>query len=181
MRRCGSELSAAELRTLTRPQFAVVGVVSAATVGVFLLASSLTDLQNEVKALTKVVGDMNTSVQTLTTVVGEQSALQACLPLAFVSVASGLREAAAGGPLLAMVAAEPAHVEAWLRQIGYQQYIPALAPLGGASLLLQTEASLKQSGVAPQHVGPLLQLIRAAAIAPLSSAVFAPPASSLQG
>ena len=55
---------------------------------------------------------------------------------------------------------------AWLTHAGYAQYVAALAPLGGAALLLQTEASLRAAGVAPHHVGPLLEKITAAAHAP---------------
>ena len=96
----------------------------------------------------------------------ELLATMSCLPRAFSSVATGLREAAAGGPVHALVAASPAECAAWLMDAGFAQYAPALAPLGGATLLLQTPASLALAGVAPQHVAPLLDKIVAAAGAP---------------
>ena len=86
-----------------------------------------------------------------------------CLPLALGSVATGLREAAAGGPVRAMVAASPAEVAAWLKEVGLEQYENALAPLGGAGLLVQTPASLMHLGVLPGHVAPLLDKIIKAA------------------
>ena len=96
----------------------------------------------------------------------EVLATVSCLPRAFFSVATGLREAAAGGPVHALVAASPADCVTWLTAAGFPQYAPMLAPLGGASLLLQTPASLMLAGVAPQHVTPLLEKIIAAAGAP---------------
>ena len=80
-----------------------------------------------------------------------------CLPLAFGSVATGLREAAAGGPVLAFVTASRADVAAWLKEVGFEQYEKPLAPLGGAGLLLQTPASLARLGVLPEHVPLLLK------------------------
>jgi hypothetical protein len=84
------------------------------------------------------------------------------LPRAFSSVAIGLREAAAGGSVHALVAASPADCAAWLKAAGFAQYALVLA-LGGATLLLQTPARLMLAGVAPQHVAPLLDKIIAAA------------------
>ena len=80
-----------------------------------------------------------------------------CLPLALGSVATGLREAAAGGPVLAFVTASRADVAAWLKEVGFEQYEKPLAPLGGAGLLLQTPASLARLGVLPEHVPLLLK------------------------
>ena len=93
----------------------------------------------------------------------ELLAVLSCLPRAFGSVATGLREAAAGGPVRAMVAASPAEVAAWLKEVGLEQYENALAPLGGAGLLVQTPASLMHLGVLPGHVAPLLDKIIKAA------------------
>ena len=98
----------------------------------------------------------------------ELRATMSCLPRAFSSVATGLREAAAGGPVHALVAASPDQCVAWLTDAGFAQYAPMLAPLGGATLLLQTPESLVLAGVAPQHVAPLLEKIIAAAGAPPS-------------
>lgn len=85
-----------------------------------------------------------------------------CLPRTFGSVATGLREAAAGGPVRAFVAASRADCVAWLTEVGFEQYAQTLAPLGGAGLLLQTPASLLRLGVLPEHVVLLLEEINAA-------------------
>ena len=90
--------------------------------------------------------------------------------LAFSSVATGLREAAAGAPVRAMVAASPAEVAAWLKEVGFEQYENALAPLGGAGLLLQTPASLVRLGVLPGHVPLLLSDIDKARALPADDA-----------
>ena len=52
----------------------------------------------------------------------ELLAALSCLPRAFGSVATGLRQAAAGGPVLAFVAASRADVAAWLKEVGFEQY-----------------------------------------------------------
>ena len=85
-----------------------------------------------------------------------------CLPRTFGSVATGLREAAAGGPVRAFVAASRADCVAWLMEVGFEQYAQTLAPLGGAGLLLQTPASLLRLGVLSEHVVLLLEEINAA-------------------
>jgi hypothetical protein len=91
----------------------------------------------------------------------------AALPRALRSVATALHEAASGGPVRAMVAASPEDVHAWLARAHLEaQYGHALAPLGGAGLLLQTEASLLAAGVLAPHVPLLLERISAAACAP---------------
>ena len=85
------------------------------------------------------------------------------LPRAFESASAGMREAAAGGPVRALVAAPPAEVRAWLKDIGFEQYAPPLAPMGGAWLLLQTPESLMRMGIIPQHADLLMtDIIRAA-------------------
>ena len=93
----------------------------------------------------------------------ELLAALSCLPRAFGSVALGLREAAAGGPVRAFVTASRADCVAWLKAVGFEQYENALAPLGGAGLLLQTPASLMRLGVLPEHVVLLLKEIDVAA------------------
>ena len=87
-----------------------------------------------------------------------------CLPRAFDSVATGLRQAAAGGSVLAFVAASRADIAAWLKEVGFEQYEKPLAPLGGAGLLLQTPASLARLGVLPEHVPLLLKDIETASM-----------------
>jgi hypothetical protein len=62
-----------------------------------------------------------------------------------------------------MVTASRAELAAWLKEVGFEQYENALAPLGGAGLLLQTPASLTRLGVLPEHVAPLLDKIIKAA------------------
>ena len=101
----------------------------------------------------------------------ELLAIMACLPRVFSIVATGLREAAAGGKVRAMVAASPVECAQWLIDVDYGLYVAALAPLGGATLLMQTPASLRLAGVAPIHVQPLLDKIVAAALAPPSTDV----------
>jgi hypothetical protein len=120
------------------------------------MESKFTALDNKINALDE-------KMDTVLDLLREQADMLSCLPRAFGSVAVGLREVAAGVPLHSLVAAEPGEVAAWLKRIGYEQYAPALAPLGGASLLLQTEASLQRAGVAAQHCKPLLELIIVAA------------------
>ena len=100
----------------------------------------------------------------------ELLAALSCLPRAFGSVATGLREAAAGGPVLAFVAASRADVAAWLKEVGFEQYEEILAPLGGAGLLLQTPASLVRLGVLPGHVPLLLSDIDKARALPADDA-----------
>lgn len=87
-------------------------------------------------------------------------------PRTFTSVATGLREAGAGGPVRALVAASRDDLETWLMQAGFKEYVPVLAPLGGAALLLQTEASLVAAGVAPHHAKVLLMKLDGAVYAP---------------
>ncbi len=110
------------------------------------------DFKEELKPLLAAVMDLNKTLS--------------CIPRALASVAGGLHEAAGGRPLRALAAASHAEVEDWLTQIGFEQYVPVLAPLGGALLLLQTEASLLAAGVKPHHVAQLLDRINAAAYAP---------------
>ena len=93
-------------------------------------------------------------------------ATTSCLPRAFHSVATGLQEAADGIPVRALIAASPTECASWLAAAGFNQYVQALAPLGGATLLMQTPESLVQAGVAPHHVPALLEKIVAAAQAP---------------
>ena len=71
----------------------------------------------------------------------------------------------------ALVAASHADVAEWLTHAGYAQYAGTLARLGGAALLLQTEASLMAAGVAAQDAALLLACIAAAA----SDALRTPP------
>ncbi len=92
-------------------------------------------------------------------------AVTAGLSHAFDSVGAGLREAAAGGPVRALVAASAGDIAAWLAQEGFPQYVPALAHLSGAALLLQTPTSLALAGVAPHHVALLLERVAATACA----------------
>ncbi len=121
-------------------------------------------LDKKVDAFDKKVDAVDKKVDALDVGQKELLATMSCLPRAFSSVAIGLREAAAGGSLHALVAASPADCAAWLlTAAGFAQYAPMLAPLGGATLLLQTPASLTLAGVAPQHVAPLLEKIIAAA------------------
>ena len=86
--------------------------------------------------------------------------VQTGLPYALRSVGKGLRQAAAGAPVTAMVAASEEEVTAWLQHVLSGQYAHTLAHLDGPALLLQTEASLLRAGVAPQHCAPLLESIR---------------------
>lgn len=81
------------------------------------------------------------------------------LPRAFGSVSAGLHEAAAGGPVRSLVAASPSEVAAWLTHLGFAKYVPMLAPLGGAALMMQTPATLTRLGVMPGHVMPLMDSI----------------------
>lgn len=136
-----------------------MALLSAAVGGAWWLSAQVNTMLSNDKILIDKVEDL---------LVGQQELLatMSCLPRAFSSVSAGLREAAAGGPLRALVAASPDECAAWLAAAGFAQYALALAPLGGATLLLQTPASLKLAGVAPQHVAPLLEKIIAAAAAP---------------
>jgi hypothetical protein len=120
----------------------------------------------ELKASQEVIHD------DLQDVLGALKGVQAMLydvPRALTSVAAGLQEAALGGPVHALVAASRDDVETWLTQAGFREYVPTLAPLGGPTLLLQTEASLLAAGVAPQHTKALLKKLEAAAQAPPSA------------
>jgi hypothetical protein len=116
----------------------------------------------KVDALDKKFDAFDKKVDALDVGQKELLATMSCLPRAFSSVAIGLREAAAGGSVHALVAASPADCAAWLKAAGFAQYALVLA-LGGATLLLQTPARLMLAGVAPQHVAPLLDKIIAAA------------------
>ena len=100
-------------------------------------------------------GELDTAIALLE----DQADTLSCLPRAFDCIAAGLREAAAGGPVRSLLVAEPPEVAAWLKRIGYEQYAPTLAPLGGAALLLRTKKSLQRAGVAPHHCAPLMELI----------------------
>jgi hypothetical protein len=148
---------------------------------VWFIGSNITKVQANQKTLQELMeANQTTTESMLQELVANQKTLQAlmeanqkellaamsCLPRAFCSVATGLREAAAGSPVHALVAASPADCVAWLTEAGFAQYAPMLAPLGGATLLLQTPASLTLAGVAPQHVAPLLEKIIAAAGSP---------------
>ena len=76
-------------------------------------------------------------------------------PYALASVVAGLREAAAGGPVRAFVAASHNDVAAWLKAEGFEQYVPKLAALDGLMLLQQTQAILEHMGM-QQHRAKLL-------------------------
>ncbi len=91
--------------------------------------------------------------------VTNMTAVLACLPRAFASVAVGLHEAAESRPVRVLVAASKADVAKWLVRVQFGKYADVLVHLDGAMLLLQTEASLLAAGVAPHHVAPLLKEI----------------------
>ena len=80
-------------------------------------------------------------------------------PYALASVVAGLREAAAGGPVRAFVAASHNDVAAWLKAEGFEQYVPKLAGLDGLTLLQQTQASLEHMGMQQHHAKLLLEKI----------------------
>jgi len=109
---------------------------------------------------------LGAQVQKLDEKLDALQATTSCLPRAFRSVATGLQEAADGIPVRALIAASPTECASWLAAAGFNQYVQALAPLGGATLLMQTPESLVQAGVAPHHVPALLEKIVAAAQAP---------------
>ena len=152
--------------------------------GLWFLAVELTNLQSSSKALQagmqKLIENMDALIQKVDAR-GEKLGAQmqkldekldtlrattSCLPRAFQSVATGLQEAADGIPVRALIAASPTECASWLAAAGFNQYVQALAPLGGATLLMQTPESLVQAGVAPHHVPALLEKIVAAAQAP---------------
>ena len=103
-----------------------------------------------------------------------QSAKLDGLPRAFNSIAAGVHQAAADGPVSALAAASRDGVAAWLTDAGFAEYVPILAPFNGAALLLQTPASLQQAGVKPVHAALLMEIIAAAYAPPSTGASGAP-------
>ena len=145
--------------------------------GLWFLAVELSKLQSGGKALQagmETLGaqmqkrdeKLDAKLQKLDEKLDALRATTSCLPRAFHSVATGLQEAADGIPVRALIAASPTECASWLAAAGFNQYVQALAPLGGATLLMQTPESLVQAGVAPHHVPALLEKIVAAAQAP---------------